>query len=85
LQKTSFIKASGRPKRRPAPIPASFGPEEFARIAKAYEIAVLELQLIDRDAPIAKLVAAKIIDLARRGEHDPASISAKALEELKAG
>jgi hypothetical protein len=61
---------------------ASFGPVELARMAEAYEIAVLELKLIDRNAPIAKRVASKILDLARTGERDPASISARALNEL---
>ena len=36
---------------------------------------VRALQLVDRSDPVTSLIAKKIIELARRGEHDPAFAS----------
>ncbi len=51
-------------------------------MAEAYGMALRELRLIDRDAPITKLVAAKILEIARTEELDPAAICARALKGL---
>jgi len=61
---------------------AAFGPDEIARLAKAYEAALELLRLKDRDDPITELVAKKIIEVARAGERDPPRICARALKEL---
>ena len=67
----------------PIPKRGSFGPEEVRRMAEAYEIALRELRLIDRHAPVTKLIALKILELAHKGELEPAAICAKALKDLK--
>jgi hypothetical protein len=40
--------------------------------------------LVDRDDPIAEMVAKKIIEIGQTGVRDPAAISARAIKELGA-
>jgi hypothetical protein len=58
------------------------GPEEIKRLATAYEKALQALGLVDRNDPIAELVAKKIIEIGQTGVRDPAEISALAVKEL---
>jgi hypothetical protein len=61
---------------------ASFGPEEVRRLSSAYDAALRLLRLTDRTDPVCELVAAKIIQVYRLGEGDPAHICARAIKEL---
>lgn len=48
----------------------------------AYEAALRALRLKDRSDPITELIARKIIEIVRSGEHDPPRICARAIKEL---
>ncbi len=60
----------------------SFGPEEVAAMTAAYEDALLELCLNDRDDPITELVARAIVNITSTGERDPLAIRERALNTL---
>jgi hypothetical protein len=57
-------------------------PEEIDRLTIAYEQALRSLHLVDRDDPVAEIVAKKIIEIAATGVRDPAEISRIAVEQL---
>jgi hypothetical protein len=61
---------------------AAFSPEDIRRLGAAYEAALQLLRLKDRTDPVTELVAGKIIQVFRLGEHDPPKICARALKEL---
>ena len=61
---------------------SSVDPEQATMLYAAYEIALRSLGLVDRNDPITELVAKKIIEIGRAGVHDPAQISAQAINEL---
>jgi hypothetical protein len=54
----------------------SFGPGEIEVLVKAFEDALCELQLNDREDPITLTVAKLIIELANQGERDPVRLRA---------
>jgi hypothetical protein len=58
------------------------GPEDIARLVAAYEQALSELSLKDRNDPLTELVAKKIIEVAQTGVRDPAQIARLAIKEL---
>ena len=62
----------------------TFGPEEIEAMTAAYEAALLDLGLVDRDDPITEIVAAAIVSIASRGERDPTMIKDRALNALGA-
>jgi hypothetical protein len=51
-------------------------------MTKAFEGALRALDLVDRTDPAAEMVAKKIIELAKRGEHDPVRLCDRAVEAL---
>jgi hypothetical protein len=61
---------------------ASFSPEDVRRLVSAYEAALELLRLNDRADPVCELVAAKVIEVYRRGERDPPHICATAIKQL---
>ena len=61
---------------------ASFEPNEVSLLTSAFDAALELLRLKDRSDPICELVAAKIIQIYRMGERDPAKICARAIKEL---
>jgi hypothetical protein len=61
---------------------AAFAPEDINRMTAAYEAALRLLRLTDRTDPVTEIVAKKIIEVTRTGEHDPPRICARALKEL---
>lgn len=61
---------------------ASVDPDDKRRVTAAFEAALQLLDLHDRDDAVTELLARKIIETARTGEHDPARICAQALKEL---
>jgi hypothetical protein len=60
----------------------AFGPEEIACLVAAYEQALRELSLNDRDDPLTQLIAKKIIKVGQTGVRDPAQISQLVIKGL---
>jgi len=61
---------------------ASFDQPEISRMTRAYEAALALLRPKDQTDAVKEVVARKIIEVARTGEHDPSRICARALQEL---
>jgi hypothetical protein len=61
---------------------SALGPEEIRQMTKAYDLALERLGMVDRAGPLAELLAAKIVAIAKTGECDPAIISKRAVREL---
>ena len=62
---------------------SAFGPEDTTRLAEAYERALVQLELKDRDDPLTESIAKLIIEVAQTGEKDPKMICARALSLLR--
>jgi hypothetical protein len=62
---------------------SNLGPEEIDRLTMAYEQALRSLHLVDRDDPVAEIVARKIIEIGAAGVRDPAEISEIAVKQLR--
>jgi hypothetical protein len=62
----------------------SFGPAEVKAMTAAYEAALLDLGLVDRDDPITEIVATAIVSITSMGEHDPATVKDRALNAIGA-
>jgi len=56
--------------------------ERASGFAAAYELTLRALAVKDRDDPITKLIAEKIIQIGQRGVQDPLQISKLAIKEL---
>jgi len=63
---------------------SSFGPEEVKVMTAAYEAALLELGLVDRDDPVTEIIATAIVSITSMGERDPATIKDRALNAIGA-
>jgi hypothetical protein len=61
---------------------SSFGPEEVKVLAGAFEEALRELRLMDREDPATLLVAKRIIELAQGGERDPTRLREGAVKGI---
>jgi hypothetical protein len=61
---------------------ASFSAADIRILTAAYESALCKLNLKDRDDPITELIAAKIIQVYRLGEHDADKLCRRAISEL---
>jgi hypothetical protein len=61
---------------------SAFGPEEIKRMCEAYELALVQLQLKDRNDPFTEAVAKHIVEAAQTGEKQPDKICALALSLL---
>ena len=61
---------------------AAFDRADINQMVAAYEAALDALRLVDREDPVTELIAKKIIEIVRSGEHDPPHICARALKEL---
>jgi len=62
----------------------NFGPEEIKAMTAAYEAALLDLALVNRDDPITEIVATAIVTVASMGERNPAIIKDRALNTIGA-
>ena len=60
----------------------TFGPNEIKAMAAAYERALIELKLIDRNNPLTELIAKAIVNVTATGERDPENIKVRALNAL---
>ena len=62
---------------------SAFEPEDIARLASAYELALNILKLESQNDPFTETVARKIIDVAQTGEKSPERICAQAVERIR--
>jgi len=60
----------------------AFDPDTIAVMVTAFEDALRELRLTDRADPATELVARKVIELAERGERDPARLRDQVVRSL---
>jgi hypothetical protein len=60
----------------------SFGPEEIEAMTGAYESALVDLAISDRDDPITELIAKSIVNVTATGERNPVMIKERALNAL---
>jgi hypothetical protein len=58
------------------------GPEAISRLTTAYEQALRTIGIVDRDDPLAELLARKIIEIAQTGVREPSDISTLAIKEI---
>jgi hypothetical protein len=59
----------------------AFGPDEIAIMVAAFEDALRELGLVDREDPATLMVAKRIFELAKQGERDPARLREAAVKQ----
>jgi hypothetical protein len=57
-------------------------PEQVERLNRAYASALRKLRLVDRDDPIAEMVAKKIIEIGLDGTRDPKEIADSVVKQL---
>jgi hypothetical protein len=62
---------------------ASFTPEKIEAMNFAFKDALARLGLVDRNDPLATIVAKKIIEVARLGERDPKRMCELALKDIR--
>ena len=60
----------------------TFGPDEIRVMVAAYEGALADLRLTDRDDPITEIIAKSIVNVTATGERDPGNIKERALNAL---
>jgi hypothetical protein len=60
-----------------------FSPEDITALATAFEDTLRTLRLADHDDPIALMVAKKIIELAKQGEHNPERLRALVISQFE--
>lgn len=63
----------------------TFGPEEIEAMTAAYEAALVDLSLVDRDDPITEIIATAIVNITSMGERDPMTIKDRTLRSLGVG
>ncbi len=61
----------------------AFDPDEIAVMVTAFEDALRELGLVDREDPATTIVAKRIIELAKQGERDPARLCEGAVKRAR--
>jgi hypothetical protein len=60
----------------------SFGPDVIEAMIAAYEDALIDLGMIDRNDPLTELIAKSIVNVTATGERDPERIKERALNAL---
>ncbi len=60
----------------------SFGPDEIKVMKAAYEAALVDVGVTDRDEPITELIAKSIVNVTATGERDPKVVMERALNAL---
>jgi hypothetical protein len=61
---------------------AVFDDKAVKAMTTAYEAALVELKLADRNDPLTETIARKIVEIAQTGERDPERLCQRALAEL---
>jgi hypothetical protein len=62
---------------------SAFLPEDVKRMGDAYERALVELKLADRNDPLTETVAQFVVDAAQTGEKDASRICAIAVDRIR--
>ena len=60
----------------------SFGPDEIEVMKAAYEAALIDVGVTDRNDPITELIAKAIVHVTWPGERDPKQVMDRALNAL---
>ena len=60
----------------------SFAPDEIEVMTAAYEDALIDLRVANRDEPITELIAKAIVNVTATGERDPILIKERAINAL---
>ena len=60
----------------------SFGPDEINVMTAAYEGALIDLNVANRDDPITDLIAKAIVNVTATGERDPILVKERAINAL---
>jgi hypothetical protein len=60
----------------------SFGPDEIEVMKSAYEAALIDVGVADRDDPITDLIAKAIVNVTASGERNPKVVMGRALNAL---
>ena len=60
----------------------SFGPDEIEVMKAAYEDALIDVGVTDRNDPITELIAKAIVNATASGERDPNEVMERALNAL---
>jgi hypothetical protein len=60
----------------------SFGPDEIEVMTAAYEDALIDLRVANRDDPITELIAKAIVTVTATGERDPILVKERAINAL---
>jgi hypothetical protein len=60
-------------------------PEQIARRSEAYKQTLRTLCLVDRNDPLAEMIAKKFIEISQTGVKEPAQISELAIKDLGTG
>ena len=60
----------------------AFGPDEIEVMKAAYEAALVDVGVTDRDDPITELIAKSIVNVTASGERDPKQVMERALNAL---
>jgi hypothetical protein len=60
----------------------SFGPDEIEVMKGAYEAALVDVGVTDRNDPITELIAKSIVNVTATGERDPHRVMERALNAL---
>jgi hypothetical protein len=60
----------------------SFGPDEIKVMSEAYEGALIDLGILNRDDPITELIAKSIVNVTATGERNPKEVMERALNAL---
>jgi hypothetical protein len=61
---------------------SSLGPEEIGRLNDAYERTLRAMHLVDRNDPLAEIVAKKVIEVGLNGTRDPTQIAKAVVKKL---
>lgn len=59
-----------------------FGPDEIEVMTAAYEDALIDLRVANRDEPITELIAKAIVNVTATGERDPILVKERAINAL---
>jgi hypothetical protein len=60
----------------------AFTPEDIAVLVSAFESALNQIGLVNREDPLTLMIAKQIIAIARDGERDPQKLSSSTLAAL---
>jgi hypothetical protein len=60
----------------------SFGPDEIRVMTEAYESALIDLNVADRNDPLTELIAKTIVNVTATGERNPILVKERAINAL---